>query len=140
MRSALRRATAARRRRHKSGMPADYAMVPPFPRGGWNAHQPPFPEVAPTTQLTTLPSGLRVVSQETHTYMSAVGVVITGGFHSSVPGSAAVLAIAVEGLSITGNHGLGSDTRNATLLQVGTDSANFMATHVTVAANLSTQT
>ena len=70
---------AARRRRHKSGMPADYAMVPPFPRGGWNAHQPPFPETAPTTQLTTLPSGLRVVSQETHTYMSAVGVVITGG-------------------------------------------------------------
>ena len=80
MRAALlRRATAARRRRHKSGMPADYAMVPPFPRGGWNAHQPPFPEIAPTTQLTTLPSGLRVVSQETHTYMSAVGVVITGG-------------------------------------------------------------
>ncbi|CAH0380332.1 unnamed protein product [Pelagomonas calceolata] len=79
MRSALRRATAARRRRHKSGMPADYAMVPPFPRGGWNAHQPPFPEIAPTTQLTTLPSGLRVVSQETHTYMSAIGVVICGG-------------------------------------------------------------
>ena len=79
MRSALRRATAARRRRHKSGMPADYAMVPPFPRGGWNVHQPPFPEIAPTTQLTTLPSGLRVVSQETHTYMSAIGVVITGG-------------------------------------------------------------
>ena len=45
------------------------------------------------------------------------GVVITGGFHSSVPGSAAVLAIAVEGLSVTGLHGLGSDTRNATLLQ-----------------------
>ena len=43
-------------------MPADYAMVPPFPRGGWNANQPPFPEIAPTTQLTTLPSGLRVVS------------------------------------------------------------------------------
>ena len=60
-------------------MPADYAMVPPFPRGGWNANQPPFPEIAPTTQLTTLPSGLRVVSQETHTYMSAIGVVITGG-------------------------------------------------------------
>ena len=60
-------------------MPADYAMVPPFPRGGWNAHQPPFPPTAPTTQLTTLPSGLRVVSQETHTYMSAVGVVICGG-------------------------------------------------------------
>ena len=61
-------------------------MVPPFPRGGWNAHQPPFPEMAPTTQLTTLPRvaaarACAVVSQETldGVAMSAIGVVITGG-------------------------------------------------------------
>ena len=76
MRASLLRCATARRR--TSGMPADYAMVPPFPRGDWQT-APPFPDTAPTTQLTTLPSGLRVVSQETHTYMSAIGVVITSG-------------------------------------------------------------
>jgi len=53
-------------------------MLPPFPRGDWE-QAAAYPETRPGTEVTVMPSGLRVVSQETYTYMSAVGVVVAGG-------------------------------------------------------------
>ena len=57
-------------------LPAYYGMEKPFP----GFEEEAVVDVAiPRTEVTTLKSGLRVVSQETFTYMSAIGAVVEAG-------------------------------------------------------------
>ncbi|KAH8093570.1 hypothetical protein JL720_4711 [Aureococcus anophagefferens] len=59
--------------------PEDFAIDATPPRSSWTATGGEAPALAPGTEATTLASGLRVVSQETFTYMSAMGLVVGAG-------------------------------------------------------------
>ena len=62
-----------------SSIPEDFAIDATPPRSSWTATGGEAPALAPGTEATTLASGLRVVSQETFTYMSAMGLVVGAG-------------------------------------------------------------